>query len=91
MVQKYAAHSPYALNPDDVVVRNIVAGLVRNVHSHGYAFCPCRSIEDDVKAAVRNICPCRSHRADIARHGSCECGLFVDASHRRASGRSVNK
>ena len=77
MVTRYAERSPYFLNPDRVVVENVIAGLVRNKIKYGYAYCPCREVEGILEKDRDNICPCQSHREEIARHGACECGLFV--------------
>lgn len=45
MVNRYAKRSPIFLNPDKVVVKNIIEGLVRNKIKYGYAYCPCREIK----------------------------------------------
>ena len=77
MVTRYAERGPFFLNPDRVVVENVVAGLLRNKMKHGYAYCPCRGVEGIPERDRGNICPCRTHKEDIARQGTCECGLFV--------------
>lgn len=84
MVTKYAERGPYFLNPDKVVVRNVVSGLARNKIEHGYAYCPCREVEGTPEKDRKNICPCQTHKADIARHGTCECGLFVSEAFLKA-------
>jgi len=88
MITKYAERSPYFLNPDKVVVENIIAGLVRNKLRYGYAYCPCREVKGTPEDK-KNICPCRSHREDIALHGACECGLFVNKSFLEARKKST--
>jgi len=77
MVTKYAERSSFFLNPDDVVVKNIILGLVRNRVKYGYAYCPCREVKGIPEEDARNICPCPTHKEEIARQGTCECGLFV--------------
>ena len=77
MIAKYAERSSFFLNPDNVVVRNIISGLVRNRMKYGYAYCPCRNVKEIPEEDARNICPCRTHKEEIARQGTCECGLFV--------------
>jgi len=77
MITKYAERSPFFLNPDDEVVKNIISGLVRNRVKYGYAYCPCREVKGIPEEDARNICPCRTHKEEIARQGTCECGLFV--------------
>ena len=84
MITRYAEQSPYFLNPDKVVVENVIAGLVRNRVKYGYAYCPCREVEEIAEKDKHNICPCRSHREEIARHGTCECGLFVSRGYLEA-------
>lgn len=77
MVTRYAELSPFFLNPDEVVVENIIAGLVRNKIEYGYTYCPCREVKGIPEKDGDNICPCKSHKEEIARQGTCECGLFV--------------
>jgi len=77
MVTRYVERGPFFLNPDKVVVENIIAGLLRNKMKYGYAYCPCRGVEGIPERDRKNICPCRTHREEIARQGTCECGLFV--------------
>ncbi len=81
MVREYAQRSPYFLNPDKVVVENIIAGLARNKIKHGYAYCPCREVKAIPKLDMDNICPCKTHREEIANQGTCECGLFVNEAY----------
>jgi len=81
MVAKYAEQSPFFLNPDKVVVKNIITGLVRNKIKYGYAYCPCREVEGIPEKDRDNICPCRTHKEEIARQGTCECGLFVSEAY----------
>ena len=81
MVTKYAERSPYTINPDKVVVKNIIAGLVRNKIKFGYAYCPCREVKGIPEKDRDNICPCRTHKEEIARQGTCECGLFVSEAY----------
>lgn len=75
--RRYAEGGPYLLFPDEVVVRNLLAKMARNLVEHGKAYCPCREVTGDPEVNRANVCPCRSHREDIARYGYCECRLFV--------------
>ena len=81
LVERYAARSPYALFPDDVVVRNVLAKMARNLLAHGRPYCPCRPVPEDPEERKRDICPCAMHHADIARDGFCECRLFVSREY----------
>jgi len=78
---KYAERSPFYLNPDKAVVRNIITGLVRNKIRYGYAYCPCREVRRIPEKDRDNICPCRTHKEEIAHQGTCECGLFVSKAY----------
>ena len=81
MVSKYAEQSPFFLNPDDIVINNIISGLVKNRMKYGYAYCPCREGKEIPEEDARNICPCQTHKEEIARQGTCECGLFVSKDY----------
>lgn len=76
-VMRYTQRGRYELFPDQVVVRNLLAKMARNLAQHGKVYCPCREVTGDAQANRLNICPCRSHQEDIARDGYCECRLFV--------------
>ena len=80
-VKKHAECSPFFLNPDEVVVRNIIAGLVKNKLKYGYAYCPCREVRGILEEDKNNICPCRTHEEEITRQGTCKCGLFVSKAY----------
>lgn len=80
-VRRHAERSPYALFPDEVVVRNVLAKMAQNLVVHGRAYCPCRPVPDDPAERRRDICPCASHQEDIARDGFCECRLFVSQEY----------
>ena len=83
-VTRYAQGGAYELFPDEVVVRNLLANMARNLVEYGNAYCPCREVTGDARADRLNICPCRSHHEDIARDGHCECRLFVSKQSLRA-------
>jgi ferredoxin-thioredoxin reductase catalytic chain len=84
MVRRYVARGRYLLNPDEVTVEHVLAGLTRNLVQHGRWYCPCRKVIGDADRDRRNICPCPQHHADIARDGVCECGIFVSAEYAAA-------
>ena len=81
VIKEYAERSPFFLNPDSVVVKNLVAGLVKNKLQYGHAYCPCREVRGIPEEDRDNICPCKTHGEEIARHGTCECGLFVSEAY----------
>ena len=81
MVTKYVKSGPFFLNPDKATVKDIISGLVKNRIEYGYAYCPCRTVKGIPEEDKENICPCRRHKEDIARQGTCECGLFVSEAY----------
>lgn len=81
LVSRYAEVSDYPLDPDEVVVKNILQGLARNWVRYGRPYCPCREVSGIAEKDRRNRCPCATHREDIARDGVCECGLFVSSAY----------
>ncbi len=87
MVRKYAEKSPFFVNPDNVLVKNVIAGLVRNKMRYGCSYCPCREVKGDFQEDRNNICPCRTHKEEIASRGTCECGLFVSEAYFHAKRR----
>ncbi|HDR53147.1 MAG TPA: ferredoxin:thioredoxin reductase, partial [archaeon] len=54
----------------------VIAGLVANEASHGYRFCPCRTITGNLEEDKPKICPCKWHVDEIERDGFCKCKLF---------------
>jgi len=86
MVRRYVERGPYRLNPDPTTREHVIAGLTRNLLKHGRWYCACREVTGDLARDRQNICPCPQHRADIARDGFCECGIFVSAGYAEAHG-----
>lgn len=84
MIRRYVARGRYVLNPDEVTVEHVLAGLTANLVKHGRWYCPCREVFGDPERDRSNICPCPQHHADIARDGVCECGIFVSAEYAAA-------
>jgi ferredoxin-thioredoxin reductase catalytic subunit len=70
-VTKVAAARKWRLNPDDVMVEEVIRGLAHNELTAGRRYCPCR-----LELVAENICPCRAAASDIARDGHCYCMLF---------------
>jgi len=77
LVRKYAGNSPYRLVPDEVVLRNLVRGLARNWVRHGLPLCPCKKVSGKREVDKYIVCPCKDHHDEIARDGSCCCGLYL--------------
>ncbi len=87
MALRYARKGPYFLHPDDVLVENVLQGLARNKRRFGKGLCPCRPVSGDPAKDRPNVCPCETHRADIERDGTCECGIFVSLGFIRQATR----
>lgn len=81
MVQRYVARGPYRLNPDAVTVEHVLIGLTRNLVAYGRCLCPCQEVTGDWERDRTNLCPCPQRHVDIARHGTCECGIFVSQEY----------
>jgi ferredoxin-thioredoxin reductase catalytic subunit len=81
MINRYAEMSPFFVNPDKIVVKNIISGLVLNNIKHGYLYCPCRKVRNIPDQDRLNICPCKTHKIDIKKNDTCECGLFVNKTY----------
>ena len=77
--ERYSEQSGLPLNPDPAVRGYVLRGMARNLVLHGRAYCPCRDVTGDAERDRANICPCRTHREEVLRMGSCECGLYVSA------------
>jgi ferredoxin-thioredoxin reductase catalytic chain len=77
LVRTYAARGEYRLVADEVVLANLVRGLARNWVQHGLPFCPCKPVSGDLALDRRVVCPCKDHHQEIARDGTCCCGLYV--------------
>ncbi len=81
MVRRYIERGRYVLNPDPVTVEHVMVGLARNLMTHGRWYCPCREVLGDPEQDRRNICPCPQRHEDIARVGTCECGIFASKEY----------
>ncbi|UJS17953.1 MAG: hypothetical protein L3J17_02555 [Candidatus Jettenia sp.] len=81
VLDNYATHSPYRLNPDTKIVDRVVKGLAMRKMKYGYAYCPCRLVMGDAEKDKKIICPCVYHVEEIARDEECHCNLFVSARY----------
>jgi ferredoxin-thioredoxin reductase catalytic chain len=86
--ERVASRRGWRLNADSAHVRSVLAGLDANRERYGYYLCPCRDGAGELCRDRDIICPCPYAVADVAEHGHCYCGLFVDASF-EARGRVV--
>jgi ferredoxin-thioredoxin reductase catalytic subunit len=72
-----AESAGYHLNPDDVMTRRLLEGLLVNEKRYGYPACPCRLASGDKKKDLDIICPCDYRDPDLADYGACYCSLYV--------------
>lgn len=68
----------YHLNPDKDFTLALVEGLLANAERYGYMSCPCRLADGKRFEDLDIICPCDYRDADLAEHGACYCGLYVN-------------
>ena len=76
-LEKYIAKSPYAFNPDQEKVDDILDGLAMKKLKKGKFYCPCRIFTGDETKDRKTICPCIWHRQEIEEKGTCCCEIFV--------------
>ncbi len=65
------------LNPNEVVLKGVIDGLIRNKLLTGRYYCPCR-----LEHKEEYVCPCDDHLTDIERDGHCHCFLFVKKNNK---------
>ena len=75
--EDYAKKNGFKLNPNQEVVKRIIAGLLENEKKYQKRYCPCRRITGNLEEDKGKICPCYWHREEIEKNGHCLCGLFV--------------
>ncbi len=78
-LEKYLARSPYRFNPSEDAVAYVIDGLARNKIIYGFAYCPCRCVDEKTVGDAKDICPCAYHKEEIAKFGQCDCALFLSA------------
>ncbi len=75
--KEYSKKNGFQLNPNDLVVENIVKKLLENQEKHGARYCPCRMLTGDDEEDKKKICPCVWHKKEIEEMGHCHCNLFA--------------
>ncbi len=76
-VKKDAEEKGYYVCPDEELLDDLLAGLVKNVKRYGYPSCPCREGSGVKTYDSDIICPCEYRDVDVEEFGMCYCGLFV--------------
>lgn len=69
----------FYFNPDQAMALDIMEQLLALKERYGYMCCPCRLSTGEREKDKDISCPCQYRDADVQEHGSCYCGLYVDA------------
>lgn len=77
MLRKVQEPKGYFFNKDRGLVFDLLQALIQNKDRYGYMCCPCRLASGDKEHDRDIICPCIYRVPDVARYGSCYCGLYV--------------
>ena len=67
----------YHLNPDQVMTRQLLQGLLVNENRYGYPSCPCRLAAGNKDEDLDIICPCDYRDPDLDEYNACYCSLYV--------------
>jgi len=76
-LDKYVSLKDVAYNPDADIVEQLLAGLAQHEQKFNRAYCPCRRPSGDPRKDAKIICPCFYSKEELARDGTCLCGLFM--------------
>ena len=72
-----AASGGYHLNPDTVMTRDLLKGMLVNEKRYGYPACPCRLASGEKDKDLDIICPCDYRDPDLGDYDACYCSLYV--------------
>ena len=67
----------YDLNPDPILLRDLLEGLKKNEERYGYPSCPCRLASGELNFDRDILCPCDYRDPDVEEYGACYCTLYV--------------
>jgi ferredoxin-thioredoxin reductase catalytic subunit len=76
-LDKEAEDAGYHINPDAVMVRELLSGYLVNQKRFGYPSCPCRLASGKKEEDLDIICPCDYRDPDVEEYGGCYCSLYV--------------
>ena len=76
-LREEAVSGGYHLNPDEVMTRELVKGLLVNEQRYGYRACPCRLASGEQEEDLDIVCPCDYRDPDLDDYGACYCSLYV--------------
>jgi len=72
-----AKNQGYYLNPDPVLLRDLLEGLKKNEERYGYPSCPCRLASGKFDFDRDITCPCDYRDPDVEEYGACYCALYI--------------
>lgn len=75
--EQYAKSKGYKLNPNEIIVKGVIKGLLTRKENFGEIYCPCRKLTGNKEEDKKIICPCVYHEDEIKNDGHCFCNLFV--------------
>ena len=67
----------YYLNPDPILLRDLLEGLKKNEERYGYPSCPCRLASGKFDFDRDITCPCDYRDPDVEEYGACYCALYI--------------
>jgi ferredoxin-thioredoxin reductase catalytic subunit len=82
-----AASAGYNLNPDMVMTRELLRGLLVNEKRYGYPACPCRLASGVKNEDLDIICPCDYRDPDLDDYNACYCSLYVSRAVVESKGK----
>lgn len=75
--EEHAKKHGFMLQPDPVILDQLLDGLLNHEKIYGFRYCPCRRITGDPEKDKDIICPCKFHEDEIRHYGHCKCMLFL--------------
>jgi ferredoxin-thioredoxin reductase catalytic chain len=77
-LKQQADEDGYILQPEAIILEDLLIGLVENEKRYGYRSCPCRLASGTLADDRDIICPCDYRDPDLEEFGCCYCTLYVD-------------
>ena len=78
IIKKIQEPKGYFINTrDEILVRDVLQGLLVNKERFGYMSCPCRLSSGNREKDRDICCPCEYREADVKDYGCCFCQLYV--------------
>lgn len=76
-LKELAKRDGYILQPEKVILDDLLIGLIENEKRYGYRSCPCRLAAGVLASDMDIICPCDYRDPDLDEYGCCYCTLYV--------------